>query len=57
MNQQINKPQQGNQQNAQKKGPGPKTGRVHYIHGEAILEGEPIMMGMFFITCTLQYIP
>ena len=49
MNQQYNNPPQGNQQNAQKKGPGPITGRVRYIQGEAILEGEPIMMGMFSI--------
>jgi hypothetical protein len=41
--------QQNNQQNAQKKGPGPKSGRVHYIQVGAILEGEPMMMGMFSI--------
>ena len=49
MNQQNNY----QQQNAQKKGPGPKIGQVHYIQGEAILEGEPVMMGMFCIAHTL----
>ena len=41
--------QQNNQQNAQKKGPGPKSGRVHYIQAGAIPEGEPMMMGMFSV--------
>ena len=54
MNRQNNNPQQQNQQNAQKKGPSLKIGRVHYIQGEAILEGEPVMKGMFSIVHTLQ---
>jgi len=53
MNQQNNYQQQNSQQNAQKKGPGPKIGQVHYIQGEAILEGEPVVMGMFCIAHTL----
>jgi hypothetical protein len=36
-------------QNAQKGKPVRKTGRVYHTEVEAILEGEPIMMGMFSV--------
>jgi hypothetical protein len=37
------------QQQAKKKGPPPKSGRVHYMHLEQVFEGEPMMAGTFLI--------
>jgi hypothetical protein len=49
MNQQYNAQQQSSQQGAQKKGTRPKMARVHYAQGETILEGEPVILGMYLI--------
>jgi len=38
-----------NQENVSKNRSVTKMGRVHYTRADAILEGEPIMMGMFSI--------
>jgi hypothetical protein len=54
-NQQYNVQQQSGQQGAQKKGTGPRMARVHFVQGETFLDGEPVVLGMYFNLIHYKY--